>query len=233
MASYGQMANQTDIAMIFMSIGIGTFNMLKESIDIPYRAFINISTSSVYGKRLEPMREDNLPLPDTFYAASKLGAEYLCRAFVKQYDKPIVNVRPFSVYGIGEANFRFIPTVIRNMGENKAFPLDSTAVHDWVNIKDFINALNLICEKSNALSGKVINIGSGAQRTNKEVCEMLKKISGKEYLATQIEGMRRNDSEVWIADNSYLRAFGWFPQIMLEDGLRECWEYYTKKYEIR
>lgn len=228
LSAYGNMANQKDIPLICMTNYFGTFNMLHESRDINYRAFIYTSSSSVYGSKSEPMQEDMVLKPDTFYGASKASGELLCRAFVKQFDKPIVSARLFSVYGPQEAEFRFIPTVIRNMIQQTPFSLDEKAYHDWIYIDDVIDALLLLSEHPRL---GVVNVGTGRQHTNKEICEMLKRIIGIDYLSTKYEGMRPNDSQVWIADNTLLRKLGWTPKVMLEDGLRKVYEYEKQRFE--
>jgi nucleoside-diphosphate-sugar epimerase len=230
LAAYGNMAKQTDIPMTVMANLIGSFNMLKESIDIPYKAFINFGSSSEYGVKEEPMSELDVLQPDTFYGASKGGATLLARAFAKQFVKPIVTIRPFSVYGPAEADFRFIPTVIRSILNNQSFTLDEKAVHDWIYVDDFIEAVMLIAEKASNITNGIVNVGTGRMHTNKEVCELLKKISGKAYLATSLQGMRKNDSSVWMANNSYLTGLGWYPKTMLQEGLTKTWEYYKEKY---
>lgn len=230
-ASYGNMSHQKDIPMTVMANLIGTFNMLKESIDIPYRSFIHFGSSSEYGMRESPMSELDRPNTTTFYGASKVGATYLARAFAKQFDKPIVTVRPFSVFGPGEADFRFIPTVIRSIIKDESFQLDGKANHDWVYIQDFIDAVFLVANR--AVSDGIVNIGTGRMHTNKEICELLKKISGKQYLAVPMEGMREDDSSMWLANNKYLTGLGWFPKHMLQEGLQKTWEYYKEKYGLK
>lgn len=230
LAAFGNMSYQKDEAMIVFANIIGTFNMLQASKDINYKAFIQFGSSSEYGRKSLPMSEKDVLKPETFYGASKAGATQLCLAFAKQYEKPILVVRPFSVYGPGEADFRFIPTAIQHMVTNKVFQCNFTANHDWIFIDDFVEAVLSLIPRVANLNDKVINIGSGRMHTNKEICEALKKISGVQYLATAMTGTRPNDSEVWISDNSYINRLGWYPKHMLQEGLSETWKYYKDIY---
>lgn len=229
LAAYGNMAQHSDVSMIVFSNIIGTFNLLKESLRVPYKAFINFGSSSEYGKKDSAMNERDALEPQTFYGASKASATLLAKAFAVQHEKPIITVRPFSVYGPGEAPFRFIPTIIRNMISKKTFPLDEKAVHDWIYIDDFIAGLFTAQQNLTKISEKVVNIGSGRMHTNKEICIMLKKIVGVPYLATPFEGMRKHDSHTWLADTSSLNRFGWYPKYMLQEGLLKTYEYYKTK----
>jgi len=234
LAAYGNMAGQKDISTTFSANLSCGFNMLKESVDIPYRAFINFGTSSEYGRKSQAMSEADVLAPETFYAATKAGLTHLAGAFARQFRKPIFTVRPFSVYGPAEAEFRFIPTVVRCMLTGKSFPLDEHANHDWVYVDDFVEGVLLIIENAHRLSDdyRVINVGSGHMYSNKEVCETLKQIAGRDYLAMPISGLRANDSQVWKSDNRLISSLGFSTRYTLAQGLARTFEYYGKKYEI-
>lgn len=232
LAAYGNMSHQKDLAMIVFANLIGTFNLLNASLRVPYRAFINFGSSSEYGIKGIKMSETDRLDPNSMYGATKAGATHLVRAFAKQFDKPTLTVRPFSVYGPGEADYRFIPTVCRSIVTNTPFPLDEHATHDWVYIQDFTDGVLLATDNINRLSSQVVNIGSGRMHTNREVCEMLKKVSGKQYLATPLNGLRNDSSQaVWMSDNSKIASFGFAPKHMLEEGLRKTFNYFKSKYE--
>jgi nucleoside-diphosphate-sugar epimerase len=232
LAAYGNMANQKEAAMIFDANLVCTFNMLQQSLDVPYRAFIAFGTSSEYGRKSTAMSENDALAPETLYAATKAGATHLARAFAKQYGKPVFIVRPFSIYGPAEADFRFIPTVIRSMLTEKSFPLDEHANHDWTFIDDMVGAVLLVMDHAPKLDERygVLNVGTGRMHSNKEVCETLKQISGRDYLAKPLPGLRRNDSSVWMCDNRLISSIGFKPRFTLAEGLRQTYDYFKKKY---
>jgi nucleoside-diphosphate-sugar epimerase len=105
-AAYGNMAHQQDVFQMMESNVIYLFNLLWATKDIDYKTFINCSTSSVYGDKKHAMHETNSLDGTDPYSITKQIGELLVRAFVNKYDKPIVNIRPFSVYGEGEADYR-------------------------------------------------------------------------------------------------------------------------------
>lgn len=231
LAAYGNMSHQKDIPMTVMANLIGTFNMLHESRNIPYKGFINFGSSSEYGKKNQAMAEKDIIEPETFYGASKGGATLLARSFARQFDKPIVTVRPFSVYGPGEADFRFIPTVCRSIILDSTFTLSNTdSTHDWIYIDDFISGVDVVRDNIVQLSGKIVNIGSGRMHTNKEVCEALKRIADKPYLATTLKVVNKFESETWMSDNTKISQLGFFPKYMLAEGLKKTFDYYKEKY---
>lgn len=225
--AYGNHSSQTDDQETFEANVVKTYLLLDATKDIPYEAFINIGSSSEYGKKKWPMREDMVPEPLTMYAGTKAAGTMLARAFAKKYKKNIVTVRPFSIYGPGEAEHRFIPTVIKSLIKGEELLLDPLPYHDWTYIEDFLDGVLTVIDNAQILAGNAVNIGSGMQYRNQEVVSMLELITG---LKTKIlkTDIKRIDSSNWVADNKTLRLCGWKPKTKLLDGLRKTYEEYIK-----
>lgn len=229
--AYGNHGMQQDDAQTVVTNIFGTFNLLEASKDVPYKAFINFSTSSVYGRKYETMKETDFLEPDTFYAATKASAEYLARAFADKYTKPIVNVRPFSIFGEGEADWRFIPTAIRHMLEGTTMSFVSFPQHDWLYVEDFVSGVLAIIPRAYELKGESINIGSGIARTNKEVIADLTYIADKGLKTEDSYIEPKHHSPVWVANTTKIQSIGWHPSIGFEEGLKRTYGYYKEKYE--
>lgn len=198
LGAYGNHSHQDIDYKIIESNITGTFDLLGALHDINYKAFYNFSSSSV-----------TLETP-TLYSASKKCAELLCNAYRTKYNKNIINIRPYSVFGEGEAKFRFIPTVIRCLLSGEEMQLDENATHDWIYINDFIDAL---------LSGKT-EIGTGIKRTNKEVVTMLEEISGKK-LNYKPAKLRAYDNDNWYCKKGV-------KHIPFKESLKNTFDYYAK-----
>jgi nucleoside-diphosphate-sugar epimerase len=204
LAAFGQMSNQKDDQEIFNANLVGTFNLLQATKDIPYKALVYFSTSSVL-----------LPY-QTMYSATKLGGEALCKAFMDEYKKPIVVVRPFSIYGDGEAEFRFIPTVIKSLLYDEHMELASQARHDWVHVDDFIDTL---------LNVKVpgfINLGTGYSYSNLEIVRKLEFLSGKKLNYTE-KKLRSFDTKDWVCPTNSVVS-------NINEGLLKTFNYYVKLF---
>lgn len=174
LAAYGNHAYQQDASQIIHT-NIKILQVMLEAFSQSKAAkFYNISTSSVL-----------LPV-QTLYSASKLFGECLVNSY---NDKRIVNIRPYSVYGPGEALHRFIPTVIKHLHTGEEMQLDPDAVHDWIYVDDFIRSM---------FEGKT-EIGTGVQFTNMQVVRMLEQISGKELVYKVVKGQRPYDTNNWHA----------------------------------
>ena len=214
LAAWGNHSTQRDLdKTVASNIGCTT-TLLQASEDVDYKAFINTSTSSVLLPR------------QTFYSASKASTEHICHAFFQEHNKPVVSIRPFSVYGIGEANHRFIPNVIRAIKVGAGFDLSPDAKHDWIYIDDFIQGVEKIVENIDLLAGLPVNIGTGLDYSNQEIIDIIERIHGEKLDYVIDKNMRSYDSKSWVADNEVLKELGWKQKVSIYEGLKKTYEHY-------
>lgn len=206
LSAYGNKYDQSDEAQIITANTLELFDLLFATIGMKYKAFLNISTS---GHILEC---------DSFYGATKMAGEYLARAFARKYDLPLVNVRPYSVYGEGDDPAHFIPTAIQAFQTNSELKL-APGIHDWIHVEDVVAALLVIAENAQELKGKSVDVGSGLEISNHAVISMLRTATGKPGRIIEVEQMRDYDTHSWRADTSLLRKLGWEPKHDLEEDL--------------
>lgn len=219
LATFGNRHFQKNEKKIVKANINGTFNLLEACKDLNFSAFINTGSSSEYGIKLQPMREEDSLDSETFYGITKASATFLCRAFAHYYNKPIVTVRPFSVYGLGEPEDKFIPTTIKCAKTNQILNL-ALGVHDWIYIEDYINGVLKVVEYAKKLQGKAINIGTGVQTTNEEVVKIVEKVIGVKMHIKRIKTIREYDTNIsWVADNSFLKSLGWMYKYDLSKGI--------------
>lgn len=227
LASYGNHSFQDKDMDTIATNTIKTFlllNSLKDS-GVQLKGFINFSSSSVYGKSAHVMTENSPTIPLTMYGATKLATEHIARVFAQKYHIPLVTVRPFSVYGEGEASFRFIPTVISRIRDGEPLTLDPLPVHDWIYIDDFVDAVGIVVKNIGKLQGKSVNIGSGKEYRNLKVVYELETISGKDAKINKVTGLRDYDTKTsWKSRNDTLIKLGWKPKYSLKQGLRKTYE---------
>lgn len=235
LAAYGNYPTQEDEKKMVVTNILGTFNLLLASKDIPYQCFVNTGSSSEYGFKSRPMREDNVCQPISFYGASKLAGTALCQVFAKNYQKPIVTFRPFSVYGPYEKKSRFIPTLILALIKGKEIKLTpGIARHDFVYVKDLIDAYLKVPTRINRVSGKIFNLGSGQEYTNDEVVEVLFEVTGKKVLVEK-EALtpRKWDNPHWRADISQAKKLlHWQPQFSFKKGLFQTFQWFLKNRSL-
>jgi len=194
LGAYGNHYSQRNIEeTLITNINWTAALMLAASKSPNCQAFYNFSTSSV-----------TLPT-QTLYSATKLVTEQLAKAY------GFTNIRPYSVYGPGEAAHRFIPTVIRHLQTGEMLNVDYEARHDWIYIDDFITAL---------IGGKT-EIGSGKQYTNAFIVGTLQSISGKSFPSKPCQ-LRNYDTDEWICSKPVQCR-------TIREGLKQTYEYFTRE----
>lgn len=185
--NYHQIVNSNIIDLITLIDKVYTPNLIK---------FYNISTSAIELQN------------QTLYSLSKHFGELIIKSWK---DERMVNVRPYSVYGPGEADHRFIPTVIRALESGETILLDENAKHDWVFVGDFVNAM---------FAGHQ-NIGTGVSYSNLDIVLLLEAISGNRLKYKEAK-LRSYDSEKWVCPNGV-------PHREIFEGLKQTYEFFTQK----
>ena len=228
LATHGAYSYQKDANLIIKTNILGTWNLLQACNETDYELFINTGSSSEYGRKDFAMRENDALEPESYYAVSKCAQTLLCSNVAKQENKPIVILRPFSVYGPYEEPKRFIPTLLKSLFLKEEISLVSPEIsRDQIFIDDIIEAY-LKIEEMKKYKGECFNIGTGVQSSIKEVVETAIKVT-KVKIKLNWDSMepRSWDTKNWVADISKARQLlYWTPKISLEEGIFLTWKWF-------
>ncbi|KRQ85775.1 dTDP-glucose 4,6-dehydratase 2 [Caloramator mitchellensis] len=213
---------------------IGTFNVLESIKNIEVERFINFSTSEVFGSYAYKVDENNTtnlaPVGEArwTYSVSKLAGEHLAFSYFKEKGIPIVNIRPFNIYGPGQvgegAIHQFIVRAIRN--EEIQIHGDGDQIRSWCYIDDFINGVILCLEKEQAI-GHTFNIGN--PRGTITIGMLAKLISDIAKSKSPIVYVTKNYVDVELRIPSIEKAItilGYKPKIDLEEGIQKTINWY-------
>jgi len=147
---------------------IGTANVLQAAKENTIKErFIDFSTSEVFGSMAFKPTEDSETVAGSAgearwtYAVSKLAGEHLTVAYYREFDLPIVSVRPFNVYGPGQTGEGAIQVFIKRALKNEDIFIygDGNQIRAWCYIDDFIDCL-LRCIENPVAIGESFNIGN-------------------------------------------------------------------------
>ena len=208
-AAYGNKFDQTNDYETIVSNILPLMNLLEVTKSFNYAGFINFSSSSVA-----------LPY-ETFYSASKGSGERIVRAFVNKYQKPVVNVRPFTVIGNGEQKEHLIPKLIESCQTNCQIPFVPDPTHDFIGVTDFCEAIAALLQYTQALKGQTIDIGTGVSTTNEQIRMIVESKTGKKANIDIKKSLRPYDTKEWKANPVILESLGWKPKQTLDQIIED------------
>ncbi|MFH2138265.1 MAG: NAD-dependent epimerase/dehydratase family protein [Candidatus Omnitrophota bacterium] len=223
-AIYGGFVYQKDTDRIMKTNFQGTVNLLDACSQIDYELFINTGSSSEYGTKSLPMKEDDLLEPVTDYAISKSAATLYAQALNRRENKPIVTLRLFSPFGYYDESTRLMPSVILSCLQGDDPKVSAPKyVRDFVFIEDVISAYVKAIKNKDKIKGEIFNVGSGKEHSIGEVVDKIIVISKSGVNAQWGQTPNsRFEPEVWQADISKAhRLLGWEPKYSLEQGIEK------------
>ena len=226
---------------------VGTFSLLEEARaywgELPgpetdaFR-FLHVSTDEVYGSlgAGDPGFTEKTPYaPNSPYAASKAGSDYLVRAYHHTYGLPVLTTNCSNNYGPYQFPEKLIPLMIHHALQERPLPVygDGGNVRDWLYVLDHCAAVRAVLARGRV--GEAYNIGGGSERTNIEVvttlCALLdrarpRKTDRYAELITFVKDRPGHDRR-YAMDASKLRAeLGWVSQESFESGLAKTVRWY-------
>jgi nucleoside-diphosphate-sugar epimerase len=241
LAAHGAYSWQRDAERIMQTNLVSTVRLLAACQQQGFSAFVNAGSSSEYGFQDHAPREDELPEPNSDYAAMKAAATLYCRFVAQRDDVHVVTLRLYSVYGPWEEPGRLMPTLVARGLEGRLPPLVSPDTpRDFVSVQDAERAFLQAAQRTDLERGSVFNIGSGRQTTLREVVEVSRKEMGvAEEPQWGTEPQRSWDAAVWVSDAQRAREqLGWAAEDDLPAGfarlaawLREDTSHWNR-YEI-
>jgi UDP-glucose 4-epimerase len=233
----------------FQNNTFGTLNLIEELIKNNQNNIIFSSTAGVYGNPISiPIPEDHPKKPENPYGESKLMVEKILDWYQKTKGLNSIALRYFNAAGaaldgsMGEQHdpeSHIIPNIMKAAIAKQPFNLfggnyktkDGTCVRDYIHVLDLVDAHILALEKLQKDKGFfTYNVGTGNGYSNKEVIEMVKKVTGIDFEVTEVE-RRPGDADELVADVSRIKMeLNFAPQYSdLETIVSSAWKWHSKK----
>lgn len=163
----------------------GTFNVLEACRDHGIERLVYSSSASVYGDAVEiPMTEEHPFNNRTFYGATKIAGEAMCRAFNERNGLNYVGMRYMNVYGARQDyKGTYIAVIMKildrlDQGLPPVLYGDGSQAYDFIYVQDCARA-NVCALKSDA-TDRFYNVGSGTRTSLRELTELILEITGSE-----------------------------------------------------
>jgi len=209
---------------------LGTQKMLEVARKLDSK-FIFVSTSHVYGKPKKlPLDENHEKNPQSVYSISKQGAEVMCETYSKTYGIDVSIPRLFSVYGPKSPEHLVTSRIILQILKQKNVKLGNLSPkRDFIYISDAVDAIILLINKTRGFN--VYNVGTGKSYSILNICNFLKKISGKNFTIKSVKSYsRKNEVKNVVSNPEKMMKLGWKPKIGIEKGLEQTYEWYKSKF---
>ena len=217
-------------------------NLIAASFEFGVKKLLFLGSSCVYPKLApQPIREESLlagPLEPTNepYAIAKIAGIKLCQAYAQQYGMNFICAMPTNIYGPGD-NFdleksHVLAALIRKVHEAKLRNQREVTIwgtgtpqREFLHADDLADALRFLLE--NYDSSEIINVGCGEDLTIRELVEIVARVIGFEidlvFDTTKPDGTPRK-----LLDTTRLQALGWKPQISLNDGIQQTYQWFLE-----
>jgi dTDP-glucose 4,6-dehydratase len=195
---------------------VGTYQLL-EAVRRHGKRLHHISTDEVFGdlpldspaaKFTETTRYD----PSSPYSASKASADLLVRAWIRSYGVRATLSNCANNYGPRQHVEKFVPRQITNVlvGERPKLYGAGTNVREWTHVDDHNAAVHLILARGRI--GETYLIGSGDERSNSELLELILDLMGESPGAYDHVPDRPGHDLRYANDTAKIRAeLGWRP----------------------
>lgn len=190
----------------------------------------------------QPIKESSLltgPLESTSepYSVAKIAGTKMCQAYRSQYGFNAIVAVPATLYGPGSDSdiekahvmgaliAKFDKAIRAKTGEVEVWGTGKPR-REFLYVDDFVRACLCLMDKYNG--SDLMNIGVGADITINALAKEIARLSGYKgrirFDASKPDGTMRK-----LMDNKRILALGWKPKVMLEQGIKKTWEWYSQQ----
>jgi len=194
------------------------------------------STTQIYGKALSlPVTEAMIRHPIDVNGINTMAGEEYHTVYSNVYGMRAGSIRLTRTYGprmlVRHNRQTALGWFVRQAIDDEQIQVfDGTQKRDYTYIDDVVEAF-LIAGESEAINGRVFNLGGTRPVALLELIDTLTRVAGSgSYTVVPFpEERRRIDIGDFYTDYSLISStLGWRPTVELEDGLRQTVEYYHK-----
>jgi UDP-glucose 4-epimerase len=216
----------------FASNVLGTFNVVRSATELGARTAFASTGGALYGERVPiPTPETQVPQPLSPYGAGKQAGEAYVSTLQRFHGIDHVVLRLGNVYGPrqnphGEAGVVAIFSERLLLGSPVTVYGHGTPTRDYVHVGDIARAFTMVADKDVA---GTFNLGWGREVSVLEILDGLQRAAGT-AVRPQLEPLRPGELTRSAIDSSAAAsAFGWRPEIELDEGLAGTLAWYAER----
>jgi dTDP-glucose 4,6-dehydratase len=206
---------------------LGTQTILKAVKEHKVGRFLHISTDEVYGSIDKGSFKETDPLlPNSPYAASKAGADLLCRSYFKTYGTPVLITRSSNNFGPYQHPEKLIPYLSTSTLDRDPVQLygDGTNVRDWIYVLDNCRAIDVVLDSG--LDGEIYNVSAGNENRNIDIAKSIRKLIGQPENGIGFVADRPGHDFRYSINSAKARTLGWAPEADFMTSLQDTVSWY-------
>ncbi|UZW15059.1 SDR family NAD(P)-dependent oxidoreductase [Clostridium pasteurianum] len=230
LAAYGVDSSKKEYSDAINTNIIGTVNVLNSIKDTQCKKFINMGSCAEYGNKKGLMEEKMYLDPVSIYGSTKACSTILAHQIARLNNINIVTLRPFGIFGEGEAPHKIFCHIILSLikGEDVALT-DCEQYRDYCYVENIIDGM-VLAAKNNSVKNEIFNIASGNIHQLKYYVNLIFENidTDKKPLYGAIP-YRKNEMWAPKADINKIKSLlHWTPKVSLEEGIVKTIEWYEK-----
>lgn len=248
----GIVANNTYPAeFIYSNLSIQN-NVIHSSWKNGVARMLFLGSSCIYPRDCpQPIKEEylltgTLETTNRPYAIAKIAGVEMCHAYNRQYRTKYLAAMPTNLYGPGDSydlnNSHVLPALIRKMHEAKVSGSHEVVLwgsgapkREFLYVDDLANALVFLISLDDARYDKLvapatwpmINVGTGEDRTIRELAEIIADVVGYTGKFTQ-DTSKPDGTMRKVLDVSKIQGLGWKAKTSLKEGIALTYEEYKE-----
>lgn len=228
---------------------LGTHTLLECSKKYNLKKFIHVSTDEIYGEVIDnKASETSILNPNNPYSCSKAGAEFMCQAYKRSFNLPIIITRGNNVFGENQFPEKVIPKFVNQILNFKKITIhgNGSARRNFIYVKDVCTAFETILFKG--IIGEIYNIGTDFEidikNLAKKIINIMKKLVNEHdlikyftkeqinyinnYHIEDIEFVKdRNFNDArYLIDSTKLKSLGWEESYDFDSSLENTIKWY-------
>jgi UDP-glucose 4-epimerase len=198
-----------------------------------FKRFVFLGSFDEYGRAEPPYVETQLAQPTSAYGLSKLAITQALLGLHTNYAFPAVVLRPTVIYGPGQGDNMFLPSLIRTLLAGQTYAMTrGEQTRDFLYVGDVVTAVLKAVQADARIDGNVINLGAGHSHSIKCVVDMvLREMPSAITPQVQFGAIpyRRHEAMRYAANIERAAALlAWQPTTDMQRGLRATIDYYVQ-----
>ncbi|WP_433544718.1 dTDP-glucose 4,6-dehydratase [Streptomyces sp. CA-294286] len=209
---------------------LGTQVLLDAAVRHGVRRFVHVSTDEVYGSIAEGSWPEEHPLnPSSPYSASKAAGDLLALSYHATYGLDVCVTRCCNNFGSRQYPEKVIPLFVTRLLDGRTVPLYGTGdnTREWIHVDDHVDAVERV--RTAGRAGRVYNVGSGVELTNRQLTEFLLQQCGADWDSVEQVADRPGHDLRYSVDTARIRReLGWAPRRDFAASLAETVDWYRE-----